>query len=172
MIKKIGLLGGSFNPPHQGHVHISNLAKKHLNLDEIWWILTKNNPFKDKNLYEDYEIRLKKCQAIVANEKNTKIMAFDEVFTIDLVKKLHKNYENVKFTWIMGADNFENLHLWKDFEILIKMIDFAAFSRQNHLKNLKNSQAFEIMKKTPECKLTIFETENLDISSTQIRNNV
>lgn len=171
-MKKIGLLGGSFNPPHQGHIHISNLAQKHLNFDEIWWILTKNNPFKDKNIYEAYEDRFKKCQALVKNEKNLKIQAFDEIFTIDLIKNLQKTYKNTKFTWIMGADNFEQFHLWKDFEALIKMLDFAVFSRETFLKTLKNTPAFKIIQSTPECKLMIFETENLDISSTKIRNNV
>jgi nicotinate-nucleotide adenylyltransferase len=170
-MKKIGLLGGSFNPPHQGHLHISNLAQKHLNLDEIWWILTKKNPFKPKELYENYEIRLEKCQSLAKNEKNLEIKAFDAVFTIDLIKNLQKTHENIKFTWIMGADNFEKFHLWKDFQDLIKIIDFAVFSRENYLKTLKNTEAFKIFQNTSGSNLMIFETENLDISSTQIRNN-
>jgi nicotinate-nucleotide adenylyltransferase len=171
-MKKIGLLGGSFNPPHSGHIHISKLAQKHLNFDEIWWILTKNNPFKDENAYETYDARFKKCEEITKNEKNLKIQAFDEVFTIDLIKNLQKTYKNEKFTWIMGADNFEQFHLWKDFEILIKMLDFAVFSRETLLKTIESTPAFKIIQNTQGCNLMIFETENLDISSTQIRNNV
>ncbi len=171
-IKKIGLLGGSFNPPHQGHLHISDLALKNLKLDEIWWIPTLKNPLKDEKIYENYQIRLEKCQLLIENQPKIKIRAFDEIYTIELIEKLQKNHKNIDFFWIMGADNLKNMHLWKNFEKLIELIPFAIFSRENHLENVNKTEAFKIMDKNLKCHLMIFESENYDISSTQIRGNL
>ena len=169
-MKKIGLLGGSFNPPHQGHIHISNLAIKHLDLDEIWWIPTIQNPLKSPEIYENYQIRVEKCQKIIENFENIKIKNFSEIYTIDLIVKLKKLYPEHIFFWIMGADNFENFHLWKDFEKLIKLLPFAVFSRETFLNDIKSTEAFKIFQNSSDSKLLTFETENIDISSTQIRN--
>ena len=171
---KIGLLGGSFNPPHQGHIHISELAFEKINCDQIWWIPTAKNPFKEGIIYENYENRLKKCQNLTKNYKNIQIKAFDEIYTEELIKKLQNQYSDIDFIWIMGADNFEKLHQWKNFKKLIMMIPFAVFSRGDFLKNIEKTEAFSLFyakKDNKLPKLMMFDTKNLDVSSTKIRQN-
>lgn len=172
---KIGLFGGSFNPPHQGHLHVSNLAIKKLRLNQIWWIPTAQNPFKEKSIYESYESRYQKCQEI--GKKNPKIYVknFAEIRTVKLVEMLQKKYPTHKFFWIAGADSVLRLHEWDDFRNLIKMLPFAIFGREDFLSKIHKTKAFSIYKKmraastkTPEFR--IFPTKNLNISSTKIRN--
>ena len=168
---KIGLLGGSFNPPHAGHLHISDLAIEHLDLDKIWWIPTALNPLKDPNIYENYGNRVEKCQILTKNHPKIEIHPFDEIYTIKLVTKLKKDFIDKDFIWVMGADNFEKLHEWGDLIELIKSVPFGVFSRENYLEKIAQSEAFKMIKdKNLENKIKIFATPNLDISSTQIRN--
>ncbi len=174
---KIGLFGGSFNPPHQGHLHISNLAIKKLKLDQVWWIPTSHNPFKNKAIYESYDKRCKKCSLLI--EKNPKIILkeIDEIYTEKLVKNLQNKYKNYHFIWIMGADNLEKFHQWDYFKNLIKLIPFAIFSREKHLLKIRKTKSFTIYKSLKKNKnslpqFLIFRTKNLNISSTEIRQNI
>lgn len=164
---KIGLLGGSFNPPHQGHIHISNLAIKKLGLNQVWWIPTAYNPLKERNIYENYQDRLNKCQILTKTNPNLHIKAFDEVYTVKLVKRLRQQYKNTEFFWIMGADNLEKLHQWDGFKKLISNISLAIFSRGKTLLKIKKCKAWKAVSLS---NYQIFYTKNLDISSTQIRN--
>ncbi len=173
---KVGLFGGSFNPPHQGHIHISQLAIKKLGLNQIWWIPTAHNPFKEKGIYESYEIRCEKCEKISANHPKIRIKKFDEIRTEKLVKMLQKKYPNYQFFWVAGADNLERLHEWDNFRGLIKMLPLAIFSREHFLPRISKTKAFQIYKKLVASKkalpkFKIFPTKNLNISSTEIRKN-
>lgn len=174
---RIGLFGGSFNPPHQGHMHISNLAIKKLKLDQIWWIPTAHNPFKDKAIYENYRVRCEKCLKLIQNNNKIRLKKIDEIYTEKLVKKLQKQYKNYQFFWIMGADNLEKLHQWDYFRNLIKLLPLAIFSREKYLLKIRKTKAFIIynsLKKDNNSlpKFLIFRTKNLDISSTEIRKNL
>lgn len=172
---RVGLFGGSFNPPHQGHLHISGLALKKLRLNQIWWIPTEHNPLKQKSIYESYESRHKKCQEITKNHPKLYVKNFAEIRTVKLIKMLQKKYPSHEFFWIAGADNLPRLHEWDDYKNLIKLLPFAIFSREDFLSKIHKTKAFTIYKKlracgpkTPEFK--IFLTKNLNISSTKIRN--
>jgi nicotinate-nucleotide adenylyltransferase len=197
---KIGLFGGSFNPPHQGHVYISELAIKKLGLNQLWWIPNKYNPLKKQVVFDDFDSRFKKCQQMTLGSPKIKVKNFknDSVYTEELLTKLKSKYKNHQFYWIMGADNLVDLHRWKNFKKLIKMVIFVVFSRQNFLSTLKSSKAYNIYQgflknnlnkpdkspKTPDKisdkapnktsgqnlpRFLIFRIRNLDISSTQIR---
>jgi nicotinate-nucleotide adenylyltransferase len=166
---KVGLLGGSFNPPHQGHIHISELAIKKLKLHQVWLIPTQKNPFKEASIYESYVCRVKKCQNLIKNHPKLYIKQFDEIYTEQLIKKLQSKHKNIEFTWIMGADNIEKFHEWKNFKKLVKMIPIAIFSRETFLQRLRKTKLFHLKESS---EFLIFHTKNLNISSTQIRNNV
>lgn len=173
---KVGLFGGSFNPPHQGHLHISNLAIKKLGLKQIWWIPTAKNNFKDASIYEPYVGRYQKCQKITSGLSKVYIKNFDEIKTEKLVRNLKKRYPHYQFMWIMGADNFERFHQWDNYKRLIHLIPFAIFSRQNYDRKLVRTKAFKLYQKqrTQDKTLPKFltlRTKKLDISSTQIRAN-
>ncbi|OFW80996.1 MAG: nicotinate (nicotinamide) nucleotide adenylyltransferase [Alphaproteobacteria bacterium RIFCSPLOWO2_01_FULL_40_26] len=166
---RVGLLGGSFNPPHQGHVYISDLAIKKLVLDQVWWIATKQNPLKEAKIYEGYVSRLQKCEKLIWNHSRLKIHHFDEIHTEKLIKKLKAKYKNIEFFWIMGADNLESFHRWKNFKKLISMIHIAIFAREKFLLKIKKFPAWNFIK---QGKYSIFFTKNFDISSSKIRKNL
>lgn len=165
---KVGLLGGSFNPPHQGHVYISELAIKKLGLNQVWWIPTKRNPLKDAKIYEAYVGRIKKCEKLIQRHPKLKIQQFDEIYTEKLIRRLRAKYKNIEFFWLMGADNLEQLHRWENFKRLISMIHLVIFSREKILLKVKKTRAWNFIKKN---RLSVFFTKNLDISSSQIRKN-
>ncbi len=182
---KIGLLGGSFNPAHLGHLHISKLATKKLRLNQIWWLLNYN-PFKEKSAYSSEESRLQACETITKNDPQIKVKnIFSEcIYTYDLVKKIKKKYPNCQFYWIMGADNLDKFHQWENFDRLIKEIEVVVFSRQEYLKKARETKALQlyfakkkyakkidkkIVKKKTLPKISLNRTKNYDISSTQLR---
>jgi len=141
---KIGILGGSFNPAHDGHLHISLLAIKKLNLDQLWWIPTKYNPFKNQISYLSHQQRVEDCQNFVKKHPKIIVKNFAEIYTINLVSRLQKSHKNHDFLWIMGADNFENFHRWKNFTKLIKLLPIAIFSRDDYLAKIRKTKAWQI----------------------------
>lgn len=171
---RIGLLGGSFNFAHEGHVYISNLALKKLNLKQIWWIPTSQNPFKDKNSYAPFEDRIKECLKIT--EKHPKIYVknfYEHSFsTYKLLKKINAQHPQIEFYFIIGADNIANLHKWKNFVNLIKIVNFAIFSRNSFLIKARKTKAFALyqsLAKKHLSKIFLFKTKNYDISASAIR---
>ena len=129
-MKQIGLLGGSFDPPHRGHVYISLEAKKILSLDEVWWLVTPQNPLKIIKP-AGYKDRLKNCKIIAKNhpiqikEIEKKINSKYSQFTIEY---LCNHYPNIKFYWLMGADNLINLHKWQNWRRFFKQISILQKS--------------------------------------------
>jgi nicotinate-nucleotide adenylyltransferase len=166
---KVGLLGGSFNPPHQGHLHISQIAIKKLGLNQVWWIPTAHNPFKEKSIYDSYENRVQKCEKLTQNLIKIRVKKFDEIYTNLLVSKLQARYKNIEFFWLMGADNLEKFHQWENFKKIIRQIPLMIFSREKILQKIKKTKAWKFVKIS---NYKIFYTKNLDISSTQIRKNL
>lgn len=164
---KIGILGGSFNPPHQGHIFISKLAVKKLALKQIWWIPTVQNPLKE-NQKNSYLERINLCEKILEAEKKIKIYQSKEIYSYKLIINLQKKYPKIEFIWIMGADNVKNLHKWKNYKIFIKNIKIAVFSRENYLLKIKRSKIWHFLRKYHP---TIFLSNKLDISSSKIREN-
>ena len=180
---KIGLLGGSFNPAHQGHIHISNLAAQKLGLNQVWWIPTSQNPLKEKTV-TPFAVRFAGCLEIVKNHPKIRVKNFekDSFSTYKLIKKLQAQYPKTQFCFIMGADNLEKFHLWKNFLPLIKLVEFAIFSRADFLLKAKETRALQIYQKLVSLreskgannhqlpKFSFFRTKNYDISSSEIRN--
>ncbi len=174
---KVGLFGGSFNPAHQGHLHISNLAVKKLALNQIWWIPTKHNPFKEKSIYSDYQTRFRGCEILTKNNPKIYLKKFDEIQTEKLIKKLQNKYPNYQFFWIAGADNLPRLHEWDNFKNLMKLLPFAIFSRENFASRISRTKSFKIYSKLTHSakklpKFLVFRTKNINISSTEIRKNL
>lgn len=163
---KVGILGGSFNPPHAGHVHISKLALKKLGLNQVWWIVAKQNPLKE-NQQKSYEKRLNLCAEILQKERRILIQKSDEIYSYKLLENLQKKFPQIEFFWIMGGDNLENLHLWKNYRQFIRSVKIAIFSREKTLMNIQKMPAWNFLK---NYKPQIFWSQNLDISSTKIRN--
>jgi nicotinate-nucleotide adenylyltransferase len=174
---RIGLFGGSFNPAHQGHLYISNLAIKKLGLNQIWWIPTAHNPLKDKSIYAPFKSRLLACKKITKNHPKIRVKNFekDSVISFKLVKKILAKYSRSHFVWVMGADNLEQFHKWDHFKKLLKSIEFAVFSRGKFLLKARSSRCHKVYQQLTRNKnipkFSFFKTQNYDISSTQIRNS-
>lgn len=133
--KKIGLLGGSFNPAHSGHVYISEQALELLGLDEIWWLVSPQNPLKEK--YEMAAFAERMQQAVQAASACKRIIVSDfeahsnTVYTYDTICRIKALYPNNNFVWLMGADNllqFPKWHRWRD---IMQSIAIAVFNRDN-----------------------------------------
>ena len=129
---KIGLLGGSFNPPHQGHREISLTALKRLGLDRIWWLVTPGNPLKDTKELPDNEQRVALAQKI-ADHPRISVTAFEAAaglkYSCDTIAYLKRECPGVSFVWIMGADNLKNFHHWKNWQDIFLMLPIAVIDR-------------------------------------------
>jgi nicotinate-nucleotide adenylyltransferase len=128
---RIGLLGGSFNPPHLAHRAISLFALKRLRLDRVWWLVTPGNPLKDGRALHDLDERVEAARR-VANDPRIDVSCLESVigtrYTVDTVRYLRRRASGLRFVWIMGADNLAQFHRWQDwrdiaFEVPIAVID-------------------------------------------------
>ena len=130
--KKIGLLGGSFNPAHEGHLHISLLALKLMGLNEIWWLVSPQNPLKSTEDMAPLNVRLQSAKE-VAQHKSITPMALEDTlgtqYTIDTLRALKTHYPDTSFVWIMGADNLVQFSKWKDWEAIFSLVPIAVFDR-------------------------------------------
>ena len=183
-MKNIGLLGGSFDPPHKGHLYISLEAKKILNLDEIWWLVTPQNPLKI-NKPASYFDRLKNCKLIVKNQP-IKIKEIEKKikskYSYQTIKYLNKRYKNINFFWLMGADNLINFHKWQNADKIFSEIPIVVFRRygynnralksytSNFYKNFKlNHKNIHVSDFQNKPAWTIIQNKEIKISSTEIR---
>ena len=164
---KIGILGGSFNPPHLGHLHISELALRRLKLDQIWWVVTKRNPLKNAKDYEAHAARIQRCQALIVAHPKIKILQSSEIYTEKLITRLMAQHKNHRFTFVVGADVLEKFHLWKNFKKIISGIDLAIFSRGDFLLKMQKFPAWKFVKTAN--RYSIFFTKNNHLSSTELR---
>jgi ribosome silencing factor RsfS/YbeB/iojap/nicotinate (nicotinamide) nucleotide adenylyltransferase len=130
--RRIGLLGGSFNPAHQGHRHISLEALKRLGLDEVWWLVSPQNPLKSGDGMEPLPSRLARAKQL-ANHPKIRVEAPELLlgtrYTLDTVRALNRLYPKAKFVWVMGADILPQLEDWADWRDLFAAIPIAAFAR-------------------------------------------
>tara|TARA_B100001540_G_scaffold75204_1_gene67890 strand:+ start:528 stop:1109 length:582 start_codon:yes stop_codon:yes gene_type:complete len=183
-MKNIGLLGGSFDPPHKGHLYISLEAKKILNLDEIWWLVTPKNPLKI-NKPASYKERVRNCRLITKNQP-IKIKEIEKKinskYSYQTIKYLNTHYKNIKFVWLMGADNLINFHKWQNAFKIFNEIPIVVFRRygynekalksytSNFYKNFKiNSKNINIESFYKLPAWTIIPNKEIKISSTEIR---
>lgn len=141
---RIGLFGGSFNPPHAGHLNLCDLALKKLELDQIWWVVTPGNPLKDHSELKSLHERLDLCQAIVTHPK-IKITCFEAQhktrFTADTLRLVKKFRTRQKFVWLMGADNLASFHKWQDWREIVKMMPIAVIDRPGSTLSFRSAQA-------------------------------
>ena len=137
---RIGLLGGSFNPPHQGHVHISKMALKALHLDAVWWLVTPQNPLKSAKELLPIEKRVKLCREINTHPKIliTDIETeFKSSYSFITVKKLKTYFPNTKFAWITGMDNAHNFHLWNHWQNFLQNMCMVHVTRHPPVNLMK-----------------------------------
>ena len=140
--KFVGILGGTFDPPHEGHLFISKFAKIKLDVGEVWWIVTTNNPLKKNKI--DYKRRLKKVKRFLMNH-HIKVLEIQDLskntYTVDLLEYLFKKFPHKKFIWLMGADNLFSFHLWRDWKKIFYNIPIAIFDRPPYSLSISKAKA-------------------------------
>ena len=147
---KVGLLGGSFNPPHQGHLHITIEAIKKLGLDEVWWLVSPLNPFKKNKKIPPVDIRVDEALNIINNPKikvtdiETKLGTF---LTADTLQKLSRLFPNVNFVWIIGDDLADELSKWYNWKKIFALVPIAVFSRKDYPWKTIKKKAFKTFEK-------------------------
>ena len=183
-MRNIGLLGGSFDPPHKGHLYISLEAKKILKLDEVWWLVTPQNPLKI-NQPANYKDRVQNCKLISKNQP-IKVKEIEKKinskYSYQTIKYLNNHYKNINFIWLMGADNLINFHKWQNVDRIFNEIAIVVFRRygynekalksytSNIYKNFKlNSKNIHIRNFEKLPAWTIIQNKEIKISSTEIR---
>lgn len=126
----IGLLGGSFNPPHDAHREISLTALKRLGLDRVWWLVAPGNPLKDTAKLASLEDRVAAARRM---SKSPRIevtgFAASSPYTIDLITELKRRVPGVNFVWLMGADNLAEFHRWRSFDKIFARLPIAVLDR-------------------------------------------
>jgi len=167
--KKIGILGGTFDPPHKGHLTISIFAIRKLKLDFLIWGVTKKNPFK-KNPMFSLKKRILISKKIVKNNKKIKVYSYDKFLksseTINLIKYLKKKGIKNRYYFIMGSDNFIKFHNWKSWRKIAELCQIAIFPRAGYVKKSLVSKAFKSLGKE---KLMFLRSKMINISSSKVR---
>lgn len=129
---RIGLLGGSFNPPHAAHRAISLFAIKRLKLDRVWWLLSPGNPLKEHKGLRSLAERAQAAREVAADPR-IDISCLEDVigvsYTVDTITHLRRRVSGVRFVWIMGADNLAQFHRWKDWRRIAEAAPIAVIDR-------------------------------------------
>lgn len=132
---RVGLLGGSFNPAHQGHRRISLGALDALGLDEVWWLVSPGNPLKEKEGMAPLRARFASAR-MVARRAPIKVTAIerelDTVYTVDTLEALIRRFPDKRFVWLMGMDNLAQFHLWRDWRRIASLVVIAVIGRPGY----------------------------------------
>ena len=181
---RIGLLGGSFNPPHEGHMNIARLARTKFGLDFVWWIVTPQNPLKNPKNSTPYDKRFAQVEAITAHSPKQIATHLERDFkthyTYQTIQKLKHRFSNTDFIWICGMDNALMFHQWDQWQEITQQIPMVFIARppaHNLVKNCPLRQLNTVPHrhetdgvktdlKTP-CIYWLRGTKMLDISSTK-----
>jgi len=129
---RIGLLGGSFNPAHEGHSHASELALKQLGLDYVWWLVSLQNPLKGAGGMASFEERLEGAKTF---NRNPHVIATDiesklgTRFTIDTLGALKRRFAQLRFVWLMGSDNLLQIPRWRRWQEIFASVPVAVIAR-------------------------------------------
>lgn len=131
--RTIGLLGGSFNPAHEGHLHISLQAMRRIGLDEVWWLVSPQNPLKSTADMASFEERFASAQAIAQRSPTIRVTDFENHlksrYTADTLRELTLAYPHLRFVWIMGADNLAQVHKWHEWQSIFRQVHVAVYDR-------------------------------------------
>lgn len=150
-MKRIGLLGGSFNPAHAGHRRLSLLALRALELDEIWWLVSPGNPLKDGvDDMAPFAARMASARAM-AKHAPIRVRAIEQRlktrYTVDTLRKLLRLYPRHRFIWLMGADNLASFHAWRGWRTIARQVPIAVVARPGYNRDAHASPAMSWLRR-------------------------
>ena len=166
---KVGILGGTFDPPHKGHLYISKIAIKKLKLNKLIWAVTKKNPMKKKP-YLKINTRIKLSKKLVNRERKIFVHYFDHKIkstnTFDLLYHIKKKYKKTKLYFLIGADNLIKFHKWNNWKKIPELAKVVVFPRINTEISKNKYIALKTLKKND---LIYINSRKVNISSSLIR---
>jgi nicotinate-nucleotide adenylyltransferase len=131
--QRVGLLGGSFNPAHEGHLHISGLALECLKLDQVWWIVSPQNPMKAVTGMAPFAVRFREAKKTAIVNQRIVVSDFEaktsSCYTVETISALKAQFPGISFVWVMGADLLVQLPHWKRWRQLFRTLPIAIFDR-------------------------------------------
>jgi nicotinate-nucleotide adenylyltransferase len=130
-------LGGSFNPAHGGHLHLSRLALERLDLDEVWWLVSPQNPLKTVAGMAPYAVRLGQARQVAARDRRIIVSDLESrlgrsTYTADTLHALRRRFPRLRFVWLMGADNLVQLRHWQRWSEIFRTVAIAVFDRPSY----------------------------------------
>ncbi len=142
--RRIGLLGGSFNPAHGGHRRVSIFAHKALGLDEVWWLVSPGNPLKPRDGMAPLATRMRSAIA-QSRRAPIRVTAIEQRlgtrYTVDTLSSLARRYPRNRFVWLMGSDNLAQFHLWRDWRRIARTMPIAVIARPGYMDAVVASPA-------------------------------
>ena len=169
--KDIGLLGGSFDPAHKGHLGISKIAIKKIKLKKIYWVITKKNPFKKKPFFS-LKQRISRSKKAIKRYKKIKILYLDDKIksshTINVINYFRKIKKQKNLCLILGSDNLLNFHKWTSWKKIVKLTKLVVFSRKGYDKKSKESIVVKYLNKK---NIIYINNKLINISSSSIKKN-
>lgn len=134
--KRVGLLGGSFNPAHSGHLRISQLALELLSLDQMWWLVSPQNPLKSPRDMAPFEARLHQARTVAEVEPRIQVSDLEKrlgtQYTADTLPMVKARFGGIRFVWVMGADNLAQIHRWRQWTRIFRAVPVAVFDRPTY----------------------------------------
>jgi nicotinate-nucleotide adenylyltransferase len=179
---KIGIYGGSFNPIHFGHIGLAKWVVENTDLDELWMMVSPNNPLKDKGILADEQERLEKAEEAIGNgllATGKRIIVSDFEFhlprpnyTANTLRALKKQYPEHEFTLIIGEDNLDIFHKWKEYQYILNHFRVFVYPRHNTDNLNESSQPREVILQEAKNIKLLTDAPFFDISSTYLRKNL
>jgi nicotinate-nucleotide adenylyltransferase len=167
--KTIGIFGGSFDPPHKGHVEISKISLKKIKLKKIYWIITKKNPFKKKPFFS-LKQRISRSKKAIKRYKKIKILYLDDKIrsshAINVINYFRKIKKQKNLCLILGSDNLLNFHKWTSWKKIVKLTKLVVFSRKGYDKKSKGSIVVKYLNKK---NIIYINNKLINISSSSIK---
>ena len=177
---KIGIYGGSFNPIHFGHIGLAKWVTEHTDLDQVWLMVSPNNPLKDKTILADEQERLDAAKEAIRRESDEvkdQIIVSDFEFhlprpnyTANTLRELQKQYPQHEFTLIIGEDNLNIFNKWREYQYILDTYRIFVYPRRNIISQT-SQQHEDILRKANNVKL-LADAPYFDISSTELRKNL
>ena len=167
----IGLFGGTFDPPHYGHLNISKESIKRFKLKKIYWVVTKKNPYKKKAFFSLDE-RIKKSKSLIKKNKKINVVFLDKKVkssrTVDIYKYLQRKNKKSNFFIIIGSDSLVAFHKWKNWRYLVNNAKLVVFFRKGYGNKLKKSVITKVLKSN---NVIFVKNKSYNISSSKLRKN-